>query len=188
MLRKLFLIDGLAGFSKNDLVNFLRSKHAYDSLVISKYTTRHERHHEEAKITDLISNILMMKFRDNNHEFYEFICDEVERNGYRLVRDDQTQWRLTGNIYNPIAVLYCCKYGIALFDEPEPPNDHNPNVAYGLGIMHSHNKNCLVLMHEKLESIPFDFEKEPCNFYSREIQCRRILKKWINGINAEAKG
>ena len=93
---------------------------------------------------------LMMKFRDNNKEFYNFIKRELGKKGLNCVRADEAEWNLTNDVYNPLAVLCCCKYGIALFDEPEEGAQYNPNVAYELGIMHYQKKDCLIL-----KQIPF---------------------------------
>ena len=90
---------------------------------------------------------LMMKFRDVNLDLGQYIVENLKKDGFRGVRADHDEWNLTGNVYNPIAVLYCCKYGIALFDEPEEHQAYSPNVAYELGMMHYQNKNCLILRH-----------------------------------------
>src|SRR5205085_5285742 len=37
---------------------------------------------------------------------------------------------LTDDLYNPIACLLCCNYGIAVFDHAEPEQTHNPNIIY----------------------------------------------------------
>lgn len=122
---------------------------------------------------------LMMKFRKNNEAFYGFIKNELERYGYNCVRADAPEWNLTDNVYNPIAVLYCCKYGIALFDEPEDGANYNPNVAYELGIMQDQGKPCLILKHSSLKSVPFDLVKELYKTYTREIEFQKIFKEWL---------
>jgi CheY-like chemotaxis protein len=90
---------------------------------------------------------LMMKLRSTNTDLSDYIIETLKENGLRGVRADQHEWNITKNVYNPIAVLYCCKFGIALFDEPEEKQAFSPNVAYELGIMHHQNKNCLILKH-----------------------------------------
>lgn len=54
MIKKLFLVDGLAGTGKNDLIEFIDQKHRLTSTVIYKYTTRMHRNPEEAQKTDLV--------------------------------------------------------------------------------------------------------------------------------------
>lgn len=126
---------------------------------------------------------LMMKFRKNNEGFYIFIKNELEKYGYNCVRADSPEWNITDNIYNPIAVLYCCKYGIALFDEPEEGANYNPNVAYELGIMQDQGKSCLILKHTSLKTVPFDLVKELYKPYNREIEFQKIFEEWIISIN-----
>lgn len=129
---------------------------------------------------------LMMKFRKNNEAFYGFIRNELEKYGYNCVRADEPEWNLTDNVYNPIAVLDCCKYGIALFDEPEDGANYNPNVAYELGIMQNQGKPCLILKHSSLKVVPFDLVKELYKPYTREIEFQKIFKDWLTSIkNAE---
>jgi len=93
---------------------------------------------------------LMMKFRSTNNEAYLYMKELIEKNGYNCVRADQKEWKITDDVYNPLAVLYCCKYGIALFDEAENGVHYNPNVSYELGIMHYQKKECLILKHKDL--------------------------------------
>lgn len=88
--------------------------------------------------TDYDKNVfLMMKYRPDNKDLSDFIISTLEANGLNGVRADMNDWNITGdNVSNPLAVLYCCKYGIALFDAPEKRQNFSPNVAYELGIMH----------------------------------------------------
>jgi hypothetical protein len=85
---------------------------------------RLERHPYERNV------FLMLKFRPGNADLSDFILETLARHGFHGVRADQPEWNLTNNVYNPIAVLYCCKYGIALFDEAEPGQTYSANVAY----------------------------------------------------------
>jgi hypothetical protein len=62
---------------------------------------------------------LMMRFRKQNRTLSDFIIRNLSEAGLNGVRADQPEWNLTNNVYNPVAVLYCCKYGIALFDKAE---------------------------------------------------------------------
>jgi CheY-like chemotaxis protein len=125
---------------------------------------------------------LMMKFRSHNRELATYINENLGRQGFRGVRADDVDWNITDNVYNPIAVLYCCKYGIALFDEPEEGQAYSPNVAYELGIMHNQNKKCLILRHGSLPHVPFDLIKNLYVEYDRDLQLREVLDRWINEI------
>ena len=122
---------------------------------------------------------LMMKYRSSNHSFYQHIKTELENSGYNCIRADEPEWNITNDVYNPIAVLYCCKYGIALFDEPEDGANYSPNVMYELGVMHDQGKNCLILKYASLPVAPFDLMKNLHNSYSRDSDFRDIFKRWL---------
>jgi hypothetical protein len=123
---------------------------------------------------------LMMKFRDSNRDLGEYIIEALRDRGLRGVRADQEAWNITGNVFNPIAVLYCCKYGIALFDEPEENQAYSPNVAYELGMMHYQNKECLILRNASLPVMPFDLIKDLYKTYDRDLQVRGMISSWIS--------
>ncbi len=128
---------------------------------------------------------LMMKFRDSNKELGDFIIDNLKSHDLIGVRADASGWNITKNVYNPIAVLYCCKYGIALFDEPEPEQMYSPNVAYELGIMHYQQKDCLILRHSKLPAVPFDLIKDLHTQYEKDLQVKKIISDWVAEITRE---
>lgn len=125
---------------------------------------------------------LMMKFRDNNLEFYKYIKRELGYRGLNCVRADEAEWNLTNDVYNPLAVLCCCKYGIALFDEPEENAQYNPNVAYELGMMHYQRKDCLIMRHSSLSTLPFDLIKNLYVTYSEKFQFEAIMDKWLTSL------
>lgn len=129
---------------------------------------------------------LMMKFRASNADLSDYIIEVLKSHGLRGVRADQPDWNVTDNVYNPIAVLYCCKWGIALFDEPEAGQAFSANVAYELGILHAQQKSCLILKHDALPTMPFDLIKDLYRSYGRDLQVRRILDEWASGIAANA--
>lgn len=126
---------------------------------------------------------LMMKFRDSNKVTYRYIKQELEKHGYNCVRADEKEWEnITGTSFNPMAVIYCCKYGIALFDEAEEGAFYNPNVAYELGMMQAQNKKCLILKHQSLPNPPFDIVKDLYHAYTKEIEFEKILSDWISSL------
>lgn len=126
---------------------------------------------------------LMMKFRGpKNQRVYQYIKKTLSAHDLNCVRADEDHWDITRNAYNPVAVLYCCKYGIALFDEPEPGNDYSPNVAYELGIMHDQGKECLILKSAEIERVPFDLVKELYVNYDDNLELEGILESWITKI------
>jgi CheY-like chemotaxis protein len=125
---------------------------------------------------------LMMKFRSNNRDLSQFIIDSLHDHGLKGVRADQDEWNITRNVYNPIAVLCCCKYGIALFDEPETHQAYSPNVAYELGMMHYQNKDCLILKHSALPQVPFDIIKDLYVEYDKDLKVRGFITSWIKQV------
>jgi guanylate kinase len=126
---------------------------------------------------------LMMKFRgEANKRVYQYIKKTLASYDLNCVRSDEAIWDITRNTYNPVAVLYCCKYGIALFDEPEPGNDYSPNVAYELGIMHNQGKECLVLKSSAIKKVPFDLVKELYVDYGDNLELEDILENWISKL------
>jgi hypothetical protein len=128
---------------------------------------------------------LMMKFRSSNRDLSDFIAETLSAHGLVGVRADAPQWNITANVYNPLAVLYCCKYGIALFDEPESGQAYSPNVAYELGIMHYQRKKCLILRHSSLPAVPFDLIKDLYEPYHRDLEVRPAIQRWVEGIAKE---
>lgn len=125
---------------------------------------------------------LMMKFRQCTELVYKFIRTTLAEHGYNCVRADESEWDITRNTYNPVAVAYCCKFGIALFDEPEPKNEYSANVAYELGIMHNQLKECLILRHKSLINAPFDLVKELYVDYSDNLELEGIIRKWVSKL------
>lgn len=162
-----FIVDGESAFTLPP------------SLVGRKLSMVHR-----LKMSDYARNVfLMMKFRSSNHATWEFIRDTLNERGFNCVRADQKEWNITKDVYNPVAVLFCCKYGIALFDEAEDGAYYSPNVAYELGIMHHQKKDCLILRHGSLPQPPFDLIKNLHVVYSRDIELRAAVLRWLDEIS-----
>ncbi|MEM8487936.1 MAG: NUDIX domain-containing protein, partial [Bacteroidota bacterium] len=138
--------------------------------------------------TDYGKNVfVMIKYRDNNEDLREFILDTLASHGFKGVLADRPEWKLTGDsVVNPLAVLYCCKYGIAFFDEPEDNQFYNPNVAYELGIMHYQNKECMIFIREEIkQQKPFDILSKLHQEYKDNLEVKKHIKKWVASIKAE---
>jgi CheY-like chemotaxis protein len=133
---------------------------------------------------------LMMKFRESNRDVSRFIRETLRQHKLRGIRADAPEWNITQNLYNPIAVLHCCKYGIALFDRAETKTKQafSANVAYELGMMHQQNKTCLVLKHSSLPPMPFDLIKDLYQPYNEDLQLKSVISRWISEISFEATG
>jgi guanylate kinase len=157
---KYYQLNGLSPY-KHTMQNLLK-KHPYEKNVF-----------------------LMMKFRNNNQAFSGFIKNELRKYGYNCVRADAPEWNITNKVDNPIAVLHCCKYGIALFDEPEEGANYSPNVAYELGVMHNQGKKCLILKYSGLKDVPFDLVKDLYKQYTKEIEFEQVFCDWLESINYE---
>lgn len=125
---------------------------------------------------------LMMKFRDSNALSGEFMRESLGAYGLNGVKANDPEWQITGNTYNPVAVLYCCKFGIALFDQPEPGCEYSPNVAYELGMMHHQGKQCLIIRHSSLDQVPFDLVKDLHENYTDPLELRHIIGRWVKSI------
>lgn len=124
---------------------------------------------------------LMVKYRNNNLDLRNEIKKRIEQKGFNCIIANEKD--LTHDIYNPIALTYCCKYGIALFDKPEKDNMYSPNVAYELGIMQSQGKLCLVIKDEKLRGKNFfDILKDDVQWYFGDLQACNIIESFIDKI------
>ena len=130
---------------------------------------------------------LMLRFRAANADTSDHVIETLARHGFQGVRADQPEWNITGDVYNPVAVLYCCKHGLALFDEPEEGQAFSPNVAYELGMMHLQRKRCLILRHASLPQVPFDLIKDLHWPYESDSGVRDLIDRWVEEISAEAR-
>lgn len=129
------------------------------------------------------SNVfLMLRFRDANRALSDFIIETLSEAGLNGVRADHADWNITNNVYNPVACLYCCKYGIALFDEAEANQSYNPNVIYELGMMHCLHRECLILKNDSLPPVPFDLIKDLSMPYKGELAVRTNVQRWLQRI------
>jgi hypothetical protein len=128
---------------------------------------------------------LMLRFRSANKDLSDFIIETLSEVGLNGVRADDTRWNITKDVYNPIAVLYCCKYGIALFDEAEANQAYNPNIIYELGMMHCLERECLILRNDSLPPIPFDLIKNLYMPYRGDLAVRTNVRVWLRSIGLE---
>lgn len=131
---------------------------------------------------------LMLRFREENKDLSDYIIKRLKAAGLRGVRADQPEWNITNDVYNPVAVLYCCKYGIALFDQAEENQAYNPNVIYELGIMHSLGRECMILRNVSLPPVPFDLLKNLYTPYAEKTAIRRNIRLWVQQILPERAG
>ncbi len=90
---------------------------------------------------------------------------------------------LTNDLYNPIACLLCCSYGVAIFDKAEARQTHNPNVVYELGMMHLLKRPCVLLKHAKLKQMPTDILSMLYEPYGTQREAVRKLGEWWDRTN-----
>lgn len=91
---------------------------------------------------------------------------------------------LTDDLYNPIACLLCCAYGVAIFGQAEAKQIHNPNVVYELGMMQLLKRRCVILKHAKLRRMPTDLLNKLYEDYSSQNEAAQKLTEWWARSNA----
>lgn len=124
------------------------------------------------------SVFIMIKYRDNNTKLIKDIKKELSDNGLNgILASDH---KVTDDLYNPIACLLCCARGIAIFDEPEPSQTHNPNVAYELGMLHLLGRETLILKHHSLTALHTDILMKLYSSYDDNDVAMGIIRDWVS--------
>src|SRR5439155_11678939 len=100
------------------------------------------------------SVFIMIRYRPRNKALIKSIKRALH--SQQLYGVVASEHKLTDDLYNPVACLLCCARGIAVFDQSEVGQNHNPNVAYELGMLHLLNRPCLILKHRQLKSLQSD--------------------------------
>jgi hypothetical protein len=85
---------------------------------------------------------------------------------------------ITNDLYNPIACLLCCSYGVAIFDRADTRQMHNPNVVYELGMMDILKKPCVILKHKQLKKMPSDLLSRLYEDYNSNEEAVRKINDW----------
>lgn len=91
---------------------------------------------------------------------------------------------ITDDLYNPIACLLCCRYGVAVFDAIEKQPVFNPNVAYELGMMHLLGRECLILKSTSIKAMPADILQKIYKPFSSRDEAADKVESWIRALNA----
>jgi hypothetical protein len=185
--------DDYIDISPQEIYLLPRSLKEYKDAIINRMTYKERGFNKNI--------FLMMDFHDNANSEYEEIKKLLEGSGYNCVclkkgDNDRRHWNIRGgSTENFIAVMFCCKYGIALFDKPSDENKNyfNPNVMYELGIMHQQRKRCLILVHNCLHDIikekkgvPYDFAKDNYETYDKETEILNIIRTFLNEIQEDS--
>ncbi|MBZ5573843.1 MAG: hypothetical protein LAO09_18415 [Acidobacteriia bacterium] len=85
---------------------------------------------------------------------------------------------LTDDLYNPLACLLCCRYGVAIFDEGESKQLHNANIVYELAMMQTLKRPCMILKHQNVKTMPSDFLHKLYEPYSTSKEAADAVKGW----------
>jgi hypothetical protein len=94
---------------------------------------------------------------------------------------------ITDDLYNPIACLLCCSYGIAVFDRPQARQQHNPNVVYELGMMQLLKRPCVILKHRSLKKMPSDLLSRLYEGYSSIDEATQRLNAWWARLSSQSR-
>lgn len=123
---------------------------------------------------------VMVAYRKKLDELIDQISDGLNDLGLNAIvaRDH----RLTDDLYNPLACLLCCNYGVAIFDQPEKKQTHNPNVVYELGMMQLLKRRCIILKHKKLPVMPSDLLSRLYEPYATEDEAVSLVKAWAQKL------
>ena len=85
---------------------------------------------------------------------------------------------LTDDLYNPLACLLCCRYGVAIFDKGESKQRHNANIVYELAMMQTLKIPCMILKHQDVKSMPSDFLHKLYEPYRTSNDAVKAVKAW----------
>lgn len=119
---------------------------------------------------------IMVSYRARLEPLIDGVKDKLEKLHLNpIVAKDHA---LTNDLYNPIACLLCCSYGVAIFDRAETTQMHNPNVVYELGMMQLLKRPCVILKHVKLKKMPTDLLSMLYEDYASQREAVRKLGEW----------
>ena len=133
---------------------------------------------------------LMISYAEEQIGIIQVIRETLHEYGYNCIL--AKDFTLTPDTYNTVAVSYCCKYGIAVFEGKQRGKtsknhyDYNPNVAYEVAIMHILSKKCLILLHKSYEDEKkfFDITHMIHDTYYSKEQIKIAVVKWIKTLNS----
>jgi hypothetical protein len=119
---------------------------------------------------------IMVSYRQQLSTLINRVKSALEEEGLQGIV--AREHNLTDDLYNPIACLLCCNYGIAIFDRPEARQAHNPNVVYELGMMQFLKRRCLILKHEGLRTMPSDILSRLYESYGSQQEAISRVRNW----------
>ncbi len=123
------------------------------------------------------SVFIMIRYQRRNESLIAKIKSTLSRKGFEgILASDH---RLTDDLYNPIACLFCCSKGLAIFDRPGAREVFNPNVAYELGMFHLLGRDCRILKHKSVNVLQSDILMKLYLPYSTIDDAETHIKDWL---------
>lgn len=124
------------------------------------------------------SVFIMVGYHKRNADLIKHLKKTLSDNGLNaIIASDH---KLTDDLYNPTACLFCCSRGIGIFDKGGANQIFNPNVAYELGMMHLLGRECVILKHKKLRYLHTDIIMKLFLEYGTVKEAILQIKNWIN--------
>lgn len=125
---------------------------------------------------------IMVSYRPSLNPLIEVVKEKLVtlRLNPVLARD----YSLTNDLYNALACLLCCSYGVAIFDRAQVTQTHNPNVVYELAMMQLLKRPCVILKHTRLGRMPTDLLSMLYEDYSSRDEAADKLGVWWERNNA----
>jgi hypothetical protein len=129
------------------------------------------------------SVFIMVRYRTRTASLIKAASASLSAQGlFGVVASEQD---ITDDLYNPIACLFCCSRGIAIFDRAEERQAFNPNVAYELGMLHLLSRRCLLLKHSSLPTLQTDILMKLYQSFSNRADVARLTTEWIRRISED---
>ncbi|MFY9979885.1 MAG: hypothetical protein WA252_00020 [Candidatus Sulfotelmatobacter sp.] len=126
---------------------------------------------------------IMIAYRKKLEPLVVAMREEIERHDLNpVVAKDNG---LTDDLYNPIANLLCCKYGIAVFDRGETGQKHNANVVYELAVMQTLRRPCVIMKHNDVTSMPSDFLHKLYRSYRTTGDATTGIREWLASVKPD---
>lgn len=125
---------------------------------------------------------IMIAYREKLEPLLKAIEETVKHLDLNPVVAKDNQ--LTDDLYNPIANLLSCKYGIAIFDRGEVGQKHNSNVVYELAVMQTLQRPCVLLKHHLVTSMPSDFLHKIYKTYRTRLDAVAQVDSWLRSVKS----
>lgn len=137
------------------------------------------------------ANPIRTFLRQNNYDHNVFIMVAYRASLKKLISDVRQavtdlglnpvvarDHNLTDDLYNPLACLLCCRYGVAIFDKGESRQLHNANIVYELAMMQTLKRPCVILKHRDVKTMPSDFLHKLYEPYATSKEAGDAVKAW----------